>query len=228
MHSLRSIVHAFREAPVLCLFLLVLIPAGCFLHVLIACIPALMLILVLFFFRDPHRETPSDDSVLYASADGKVLRIEETEHESIPEGKGWRVLIFMSPLNVHRNRAPIRGRVQELRYKKGEFLPAFREGMHLVNERASVLFQSLNGVNAVNGADENAPCSVMVTQIAGILARRIVCRAKLGNVYAQGEQFGLIRFGSANELLFDAAWQPLVQEGDRVRAGLTIIARRKA
>jgi len=218
MPLLRSIVSSFREAPVVCLILFVLIPPGFLLHILIACIPAILLAGVLFFFRDPCRETPPDDAALYASADGKVLRVEETEDDRISGGKGWRVLIFMSPLDVHRNMAPIRGRVQEVHYKKGEFLPAFREGMHLVNERTSVVFQSPG----------DASRRVVVTQIAGIMARRIVCRAKPGAEYAQGEQFGLIRFGSANELIFDSGWQPLVRDRDRVRAGLTVIARRKA
>ncbi|MDR2733128.1 MAG: phosphatidylserine decarboxylase [Spirochaetota bacterium] len=218
MSVLRSIIHAFCEAPVLCLALFALIPLGFLLHILAACIPAILFVLALFFFRDPERATPRDDAVLYASADGKVLRMEEAEYAGISGGKGWRVLIFMSPLNVHRNRAPMHGRVQEVRYKKGEFLPAFREGMHLVNERASVVFQS----------PDDASRRVVVTQIAGILARRIVCRAEVGVEYAQGEQFGLIRFGSANEMIFDSEWQPLVQEGTRVRAGVTVIARRKA
>jgi len=218
MPALRSIMHAFREAPAACLVLLVLIPVGLLLHILIACIPAILLAGVLFFFRDPERTTPEDENALYASADGKVLRVDEADDDRIAGGKGWRVLIFMSPLNVHRNRAPLCGRVQDVHYKKGEFLPAFREGMQLVNERVSVVFQSL----------QDASQCVVVTQIAGVLARRIVCRAKPGAEYAQGEQFGLIRFGSANEMIFDSGWQVLAREGERVRAGLTVIARRKA
>ena len=220
MHLLRSLWHAFCEAPVVCVFLLICAGAlGVLVHPLLALPFVLLFFFVLYFFRDPFRITPADDTLLYSSADGKVVRIGPTEHELLPKGKGQRVLIFMSPLNVHRNTAPLKARVREVLYKKGQFLPAFREGMEFVNERASVVFES----QRARKSDV-----VVVTQIAGILARRIVCRAQLGKEYQQGEQFGLIRFGSANEMLFDQNWQILVQEGDRVQAGLTVIARRKA
>jgi phosphatidylserine decarboxylase len=191
---------------------------GAAVHPLYALPFALLFFFVLYFFRDPFRQVTADDTVLYSSADGKVVRIGEAEHEFMPERKGQRVLIFMSPLDVHRNRAPLNARVREVFYKKGQFLPAFQDGMEFVNERASVVFEV---------SDAAGPGVVVVTQIAGILARRIVCRAQIGKDYLQGEQFGLIRFGSANEMLFDHNWQIVVQEGDRVRAGLTVIARRK-
>jgi len=216
-YSIRSFARAFREAPILSLSLLALaIALGLAAHPLLALFPALLLLFVLFFFRAPARVTPADDAILYASADGRVVRVAEAEHELMPEGRGQRVLIFMSPLNVHRNTAPLRARVREVRYAKGRFLPAFREGMELVNERASVVFEPLGRTGIV-----------VVTQIAGILARRIVCRAEQGREYRQGEEFGLIRFGSANEVLFDQDWEILVHEGDRARAGLTAIARRR-
>ena len=219
MRLLRSLVHAFCEAPVVCAALLVLAGGLGAVHPLLALPCALLLFFVLYFFRDPFRITPGDDTVLYASADGTVVRAGEAEHELLPGGKGRRVLIFMSPLNVHRNKAPCTARVREVRYTKGRFLPAFREGMERVNERSSVVFEIPNA---------NRPETVVVTQIAGILARRIVCRAQTGREYRQGEEFGLIRFGSANEMLFDSAWEILVREGERVQAGLTVIARRRA
>ena len=223
MRLLRSLVHAFCEAPVVCAALLVLAGGLGAVHPLLALPCALLLFFVLYFFRDPFRITPGDDTVLYASADGTVVRAGEAEHELLPGGKGQRVLIFMSPLNVHRNTAPCTARVREVRYTKGQFLPAFREGMESVNERASVVFEM-----PAAGRQDGVPGFVVVTQIAGILARRIVCRAQSGREYHQGEQFGLIRFGSANEMLFDSTWEILVREGERVQAGLTVIARRRA
>jgi phosphatidylserine decarboxylase len=212
----RSAAHAFCEAPLWCLVLFALaILSVVFAHLLLAILPALLLVFVLFFFRDPLRLTPEDPDALYASADGTVVFAGEAEHELIPGGRGRRVLIFMSPLNVHRNKAPLRARVREVRSTKGKFLPAFREGMELVNERASVVFENKGDI-------------VVVTQIAGVLARRIVCRACEQSEYRQGEEFGLIRFGSANEVLFGTDWDILVQKGDRVKAGLSVIARRKA
>ena len=215
----RSIIHAFCEAPILSVFLIALaiIPA-LLVHPLLALPAALLFFFVLYFFRDPYRITPENNNYLYSSADGKVVRIGEVESGFFPGKKVQRVLVFMSPLNVHRNRAPILARVRELQYIKGQFLPAFRENMELVNERASVVFEHTSGKKTD---------VVVVTQIAGILARRIVCRAILEKEYRQGEEFGLIRFGSANEILFGCDWQILVKEGDRVQAGLTVIARRK-
>jgi len=120
----------------------------------------------------------------------------------------------MSPLDVHRNTAPLDGVVREVRHIEGKFVPAYRPGMESINERTTLVFG--------DGDD-----SVVVTQIAGILARRIVCRARPGESYRQGQEFGLIRFGSANEIVFGEGWEITVAAGEKVKAGLSVIARRK-
>ena len=213
--SLRSLTHACAAAPFFCLGLAAAtaaaVAAG---PAWLAAFPALCLLFVLYFFRDPWRETPEDAGVLYSSADGVVVKTGPVRHETLPGGKGQRVLIFMSPLDVHRNRAPLAETVREVRAIAGRFVPAYREGMETVNERVTVVF----------GRGKK---TVVVTQIAGILARRIVCRAKAGDRFGQGEEFGLIRFGSSNEILFPDEWETAVAPGERVRAGLTVIARRK-
>ncbi len=176
--------------------------------------PFLVMLFVLYFFRAPWRETPRDGNLLYSSADGVVVRTGSCESPLHRGGRGQRVLVFMSPLDVHRNTAPLDGVVREVRHIDGKFVPAYRSGMESVNERTTLVF----------GDGEDA---VAVTQIAGILARRIVCRARPGESYRQGQEFGLIRFGSANEIVFGEGWEISVAEGEKVKAGLSVIARRK-
>jgi len=215
VHSLRSVWRAFTAAPVWCLVTAALgtgaIVTG---WPLLSIPPFLVFLFVLYFFRSPWRETPEDPDLLYSSADGVVVRTGPCESGVHRAGRAQRVLVFMSPLDVHRNTAPLAAVVDEVRHIEGKFVPAYREGMESINERTSIFF----------GTGEGA---VIVTQIAGILARRIVCRARPGTGYRQGEEFGLIRFGSANEIVFGDDWEIVVAPGQRVRAGLTVIARKK-
>lgn len=214
-HCLRSLRRAVLAAPLWCLVTAALGTAALLLGWLPLAIPAFVLLLfVLYFFRSPWRETPENPDVLYSSADGVVVRTGPCESGLHRAGRAERVLVFMSPLDVHRNTAPLKAVVDEVRHSKGKFVPAYREGMESINERTSVFF----------GTGEN---TVIVTQIAGILARRIVCQARPGKEYRQGEEFGLIRFGSANEIVFGDEWETVVAPGERVRAGLTVIARKR-
>lgn len=158
-----------------------------------------------YFFRDPRRTIPADENIVISAADGKVTRIDETE-------TGKLVSVFLSPLDVHINRAPIAGEVVEVDYQKGKKVPATRNDASFVNERNSITIK-------------NDKMTVVCTQIAGILARRIVCWSKKGDNLKIGEKFGLIKFSSRTDLLMPKEVEIMVKIGDRVVGGETIIAK---
>lgn len=158
-----------------------------------------------FFFRDPARTSPDDPSLVVSAADGKVTRIEET-----PDGK--LVSVFLSPLDVHINRSPIAGLVRSVTYVPGKKMPATSNEASFVNERNSLTI-------------EGSQMTVVCTQIAGILARRIVCWSKEGDNLDLGQKFGLIKFSSRTDLLMPKNVEIMVGIGDRVRGGETIIAK---
>jgi len=173
-----------------------------------------LFLFVFFFFRFPMRKMATELGAVISSADGKVLKIEKNISVDYMKGKANKVVIFMSPFNMHRNFSPIAGKIEEVCYMPGEFHPAYSKDMELVNERNRVLFK-------------NGKLIVGVTQVAGIFARRIICFVKKGDVLEFGKEFGLIRFGSANEIVFPANMSITVKIGDSVKAGLTVIARKK-
>jgi phosphatidylserine decarboxylase len=158
-----------------------------------------------FFFRDPRRVPPTEEGVIVSAADGTVTRIESNE-------SGKLVSVFLSPLNVHINRSPIAGNIKKLEYIPGKKLPATKNEASFVNERNSLTI-------------EGEKLTVVCTQIAGILARRIVCRAKEGDNLTIGEKFGLIKFSSRTDLLMPVDVDLAVKIGDKVKGGVTIIAR---
>lgn len=160
-----------------------------------------------FFFRDPRRATPNEDNIIVSAADGRVTRVEETE-----EGK--LVSVFLSPLNVHINRSPISGKITRVLYTQGKKVPATRNEASFVNERNSLTI-------------EGEKMSVTCTQIAGIMARRIVCWKNAGESLEIGEKFGLIKFSSRTDLLMPKNIEILVKIGDKVVGGETIIGRLK-
>lgn len=171
----------------------------------------LMMILagfMVFFFRDPKRRVPVDDDIVVSAADGKVTRVEERE-------EGMFVSVFLSPFDVHINRAPISGIVEEVRLFKGLKKPATSDSASATNERNAVTIKGRK-------------MTVVCTQIVGILARRIVCRTKSGMTINGGEKFGLIRFGSRTDLLMPRDVKVFVRPGDRVRGGETVIAKLKS
>ncbi len=157
------------------------------------------------FFRDPERRPPADPEAVLSAADGRVTLVEKT-------AEGVKIAVFMSVLNVHINRAPVAGRVREVAYKPGEFLGGWKPLAEKVNERVTTLLDTPRG-------------RVQVAQIAGVLARRIVCRVRPGDVLAAGDRIGLIRFGSCAVVVLPVEATPLVRVKDRVRAGVTPIAR---
>jgi phosphatidylserine decarboxylase len=162
----------------------------------------------LYFFRDPERAIPGGE-VAVAPADGKVVALEA-------EGPAQtRISIFMNIFDVHVNRSPIGGRIAEVRYHKGRFLAANREAASGQNEQNVVV---------VEGQDTR----VTFKQIAGLIARRIVFYKRPGDAVGVGERVGLIKFGSRVDVFLGPEWEILVRLGQRVRAGVSVLARRKA
>jgi phosphatidylserine decarboxylase len=163
-----------------------------------------------FFFRDPKRLPPSDPDVVVAPADGKVTRVSKLDQEN---GNTPTVIsIFLSPLDVHINRSPIPGKITEMVYSPGKFLMATNEKASLVNEQNILTIQG-------------EKITVVCKQIAGILARRVVCWKKKGDNLELGERFGLIKFSSRTDLILPANVSVLVSEGTKVRGGITVIGR---
>lgn len=158
-----------------------------------------------YFFRDPPRNIPGEAGIIVSAADGRVTRVEDREN-------GKFVSVFLSPLDVHINRAPIAGKVIRVEYIKGKKNPATSDEASLINERNALTI-------------EGEKMTVICTQIAGIVARRIVCWIKTGDNLELGEKFGLIKFSSRTDLLMPKNVEVLVKVGDRVVGGETIIAR---
>jgi len=158
---------------------------------------------VAFFFRNPHREIPSDPQVIVSPADGRVVKVEKV-------GNVTRLSIFLSIFNVHVNRSPIAGRIEAIDYRRGKFKAAFDHAASVENER-----------NVIMVAQGNV--KLVFTQIAGLIARRIVCWKKVGDTVGKGELIGLIRFGSRVDVLFPAGTDVTVEKGARVRGGSTPI-----
>jgi phosphatidylserine decarboxylase len=162
-----------------------------------------------YFFRDPRREPPRDPNVVVAPADGRVTRVRPVEGGESP---AMVVSIFLSPFDVHINRAPIAGQITNVSYTRGKFLMATKEDASLVNEQNALTI-------------EGEKITVVCKQIAGILARRIVCWKRAGERVTLGERFGLIKFSSRTDILLPASVEVLVAEGARVQGGTTIIGR---
>jgi phosphatidylserine decarboxylase len=165
---------------------------------------------MVFFFRDPSRQPPNDSNIVVAPADGRVTRVRPVEDTGVCSATV--VSIFLSPLDVHINRAPIAGKITNISYTPGKFLMATNENASLVNEQNALTI-------------EGESITVVCKQIAGILARRIVCWKQAGERVALGERFGLIKFSSRTDLLLPATVEVMVAEGARVKGGATIIGR---
>ena len=163
-----------------------------------------------YFFRDPSRQPPTAANVVVAPADGRVTRVKPVENLS--DRSATLVSIFLSPFDVHINRAPIAGKITDVSYTRGKFLMATDEKASLVNEQNALTI-------------EGETITVVCKQIAGILARRIVCWKRAGERVALGERFGLIKFSSRTDVLLPANVEVLVAEGARVKGGTTIIGR---
>lgn len=178
---------------------------------------SVVLVWLLAFFRDPEREVPSDKNILLSPADGAISDIEVVDAPSVIGGRALRIGIFLNIFNVHINRTPCAVRIDKITYKKGRFKNAMNPESARVNESNDI---------AMTRLDTPAE-KLLVRQISGAIARRIVCEAKTEQDFAGGERFGMIKFGSRTELYlpFREELKPLVKVGDKVKAGLTVFIR---
>ena len=183
--------------------------------IVIETILAIVLVWALSFFRDPNRQIPAEGNLLLAPADGKVTDIEVVKGSVCGSEKALRVGIFLSVFNVHINRAPCNGQVEKVTYKKGKYKNAMKPASGKVNESNDIAFIKTDG-----SGDK-----LMVRQISGAIARRIVCDAKPGTELKSGEKFGMIKFGSRTELYLPMRENAkcIVEIGDKVKAGESVI-----
>ncbi|GIW40383.1 MAG: phosphatidylserine decarboxylase proenzyme [Candidatus Binatia bacterium] len=177
-----------------------------------ACLFGLASLYLLWFFRDPERTPPEGEHLLVAPADGRVIAVEASADDRyLPEG-GTRLSIFMSPFDVHVNRAPASGRVEKTEYRKGRFVRAFAPEASEENERNAVWLRTPQGPG------------ICFVQVAGFLARRIVCYVREGMEIDRGARCGIVMFGSRVDVYLPPGFRVRVRPGDRTRAGESVIA----
>jgi phosphatidylserine decarboxylase len=204
--------QTLSEARWILAFLGVLAVASAAFSTLLSLFFCLSFVCTIAFFRDPNRAAPGDPNAIVAAADGKVMDIVELDEGEVLKTKTRRVGIFLSIFDVHTNRAPIDGRVIYREHRKGIYLDARRPECSERNESMMWAF-------------ENPRVRIVVRQIAGAIARRIVAWARVGDELKKGDRFGMIRFGSRTELYLPLNAQLLVKVGDHVFGGSTVVAR---
>lgn len=165
---------------------------------------------VLQFFRDPHRDIPQQEAALTSPADGKVIFTGVVDDPYL-DRKAFKISVFMNVFSVHSNRAPVAGKVKQVTYSSGSFLNAAVDKASEQNERNAVWLQTEDGADVVS------------VQVAGLVARRILCYVKEGDNLEQGQRYGFIRFGSRVDLFLPENFQPSVSLGNNVSAGTSIL-----
>lgn len=176
----------------------------------IALLPFILTLFMLYFFRDPERVAPEGDNIFVSPADGKVILIKNVLEDQYLKSDAIEVSIFMSPLNVHVNRAPCDGVVESVVHTPGKFLSAFKHEASLHNENIAMLLNTNHG-------------NILVRQVAGFVARRAVCRVKPGDSLKKGERYGIIKFSSRLDIYLPKNTEIKVKLGDRVKAGESIL-----
>ena len=192
--------------------LLIALFLGVLVHPYAAILPAVLACYCIYFFRNPNRKIPADENLIVSPADGTVQDVVDVEADDFIKSPCRKVIIFLSVFDVHVNRSPITGEIKIQKYICGRFRPAYKDSDGFENER------HLIGI-------ENEKLRVTVTQVAGILARRIVSWVTLDDKLEKGELYGLIRFGSCTELVMPSNVEVLVKKGDKVRGGESIIGK---
>jgi phosphatidylserine decarboxylase len=173
---------------------------------------AVLTLLIIYFFRDPDRTLINEKRAVLTPADGKVISIEKLNNsDNLLKAPAIKISIFMSIFNAHINRIPIRGKIAQLSYHPGKFFSANRDKASLYNEHNIVILET----------DQRK--KIVLIQIAGLIARRIVCWVKKGDLVETGQRFGLIRFGSRLEVYLPSDTTLMVKKGEKVKAGQTII-----
>lgn len=164
-----------------------------------------------YFFRDPERQVPTAPGLVVSPADGRIVIAGPADRRWSPPGEWTQITIFLSPMDVHMNRTPVEGRVTRIEYKAGSFLPAYK------------VDASLNELNEVWIDSHGEP--IVIRQIVGVLARRIVCRVVEGQTLARGERIGLMKFGSRIDVFLPTRAEIVIEPGQHVVAGETVLAR---
>jgi phosphatidylserine decarboxylase len=172
---------------------------------------AMVALLVFWFFRDPERHGPENDRLVLSPADGTVVAIREMPEDRFLKENALRVSIFLSIFNVHVNRIPVGGRILAVAYQPGRFFMAHKDDASTDNEQNAVLLETERGEK------------ILFVQIAGLIARRILCWVREGDSVKQGSRFGMIRFGSRTDIYLPLSAKVGVKPGDRVKGGLTVI-----
>ena len=166
---------------------------------------------VALFFRDPERTSPTDPSLVLAPADGKVMHAGPADPRYAPAGEWLQIITFLSPLDVHINRTPVAGTVETVTYHPGSFVPAYHHDA-AQNERSEIWL-------------DHSGVTIVVRQIVGMLARRVVCRVTPGQRLAAGDRIGLMKFGSRMDVFVPVSATIMVKPGDRTIAGESVLAR---
>ena len=165
----------------------------------------------LFFFRDPDRVVNAPDSAVLSPADGRVMVAGPSTTQQFPADRWQQISIFLSPMDVHVNRMPVGGRVTQVKYHPGRFLPAYKSEAGELNEYTEVTL-------------EHGSATIIVRQIVGVLARRIVCRVKEGDIVKAGDRFGVMKFGSRMDIFLPAGTTMRTKVGEKVVGGVTVMA----
>jgi len=176
-----------------------------------ACFFSLLTVFIISFFRDPERSIPEGENAILSPADGKIIRIEPCVEEKFLKGPAIKVSVFMSVFNVHVNRIPLSGRIAELAYRPGKFVSANLDKASAANEQNALLLETAGGTK------------LLFVQIAGLIARRIVCRVKRGDSVERGRRFGMIRFGSRVDVYLPPDVQIQARLGQKACGGQTIL-----
>jgi phosphatidylserine decarboxylase len=164
-----------------------------------------------FFFRDPERNVPDGRGLFVAPADGKVILVKDIYEKDFLKSDAKEISIFMSPLDVHVNRSPCEGKVSAVKYSPGKFMAAYRDEASLKNEHIEMVVEGNQG-------------RILVRQVAGFVARRAVCRARVGDMLRRGARYGIIKFSSRLDVYLPTSAEIKVKVGDRVKAGESVIA----
>ena len=184
-----------------------------FKFLILSIVLSILTIFIISFFRDPERKILEGKGIVVSPADGRVVKIQTVKDDTIYGGDAVCISIFLSIFNVHVNRAPYEGVIKKVVYNHGKFLAAFDDKASLLNEQNSILIESQNGKK------------VLVKQIAGLIARRIVCWVKEGDKVERGLRYGLIRFGSRVDIFLPPDTELKVKVGDKIKGGIDVIGR---
>jgi len=196
--------------PFIIIFALITILVYVFGKPWIAVLSLAFTLFMVLFFRDPDRTIPEDKGVFVSPADGKIILIKDVYEKDYLKAESKEISIFMSIFNVHVNRAPCEGNVSLIKHSPGKFLVAHKDAASIENENTVMVLEGKDG-------------KILIRQVAGLIARRIVCKVKAGDMLRRGERYGMIKFGSRLDIYLPKDVEIKVRLGDKVKAGETVI-----